>query len=182
MAFTDVMKKVFPFISAAASLGGPLGIMAAGVVGKALGVDKVPNDQTGIANTIAAAMADPAQRAALIKAEQDFQVQMAELGFKDKESLAAIDAGDRLDARDRQVKLKDRVPAVLAGAVTLGFFLTLTLMFFHAIPDAGHDVLLVMIGALGTAWTQVISYYYGSSSGSDRKSEILGSIAGNGTH
>lgn len=180
MAFTDVMKKIFPFISVAASAGGPLGTMAASLVGKALGIDKV--DATHVQDIVAQAFTSPDQRALLVKAEQDFSLQMAELGYKDAESLAATLETDRADARQRQIALKDKVPAVLAGGITIGFFGTLMLMFFHNVPDAGHDVLLVMIGALGTAWTQVVSYYYGSSAGSDRKSEILGSIAGNGTH
>jgi hypothetical protein len=55
----------------------------------------------------------------------------------------------------------------------LGFFSVLTLMFFHNIPDTDHDVLLVLIGALGSAWASIIAYYFGSSSGSAAKNAIL---------
>src|SRR5229473_1118049 len=91
MGFTDVLRKSFPFISIAASMGGPLGVMAANVVGKAIGADKAPAPtQDAIANVIAGAIGDPAQRAALVKAEQDFQLQMAELGYKNAEDLEQI--------------------------------------------------------------------------------------------
>jgi hypothetical protein len=173
MSFTDVLKKSFPFISAAASLGGPVGTIAASLVGKAIGVDKVPATADGISNAIATALADPAQRQALIQAEQQFQAQMAELGYKDAEELAATAASDRANARQREMTLKDKVPAMLAGLVTLGFFGVLWYMLTHTVPDASHDTMLLLLGSLGTAWTSIIAYYFGSSAGSDRKTELL---------
>jgi len=173
MSFNDVVKKSFPFISAAASLGGPIGSMAASLLGKALNVGTIAPTSDGISTAIATALADPTQRAALIKAEQDFQAQMAELGYKDAETLAATAEADRANARDREVKLKDRVPALLAFLVTLGFFGVLAFMMFRSVPSAAHDALLLLLGSLSTAWTAVISYYFGSSAGSDRKTELL---------
>lgn len=174
MAFTDVLKKAFPFLSAAASLGGPLGSLAASVVGKAIGLDKAPaGTADGIATAIATAFADPAQRTALIQAERDFQAQMAELGYKDAEELAATDEADRASARNREIQLKDRIPALLAIMVTLGFFSVLAFMLFRQVPQTGHDAMLLMLGGLGSAWTAVVSYYFGSSAGSERKTELL---------
>ena len=173
MSFTDVLKKSFPFISAAAGLGGPLGTIAASLVGKAIGVDKVPASADGISNAIATAFADPAQRAALLQAEQQFQAQMAELGYKDAEELAATAAADRASARSREIALKDKIPALLAVLVTGGFFGVLGYMLTHTIPAASHDTMLLLLGSLGTAWTSIIAYYFGSSAGSDRKTELL---------
>jgi hypothetical protein len=174
MAFTDVLKKAFPFISAAASLGGPIGTMAATLVGKAIGADKSPAPTIdGISTAIATALADPTQRAALIQAEQQFQTQMAELGYKDAEELAATDAADRASARSREIALKDRIPAILAILVTLGFFGVLGFMLVHTIPPAGHDAMLLMLGSLGAAWTSVVAYYFGSSAGSAAKTQLL---------
>jgi NH3-dependent NAD+ synthetase len=173
MSFTDVLKKSFPFISAAASLGGPVGTMAASLVGKAIGVDKVPATSDGISSAIAVALADPTQRAALLQAEQQFQLQMSELGYKSAEELSATDAADRASARNREISLKDKVPAILAFLVTLGFFGVLAFMLFRSVPSAAHDALLLLLGSLSTAWTAVVTYYYGSSAGSDRKTELL---------
>jgi len=173
MSFTDVVKKAFPFISAAASMGGPVGTIAASLVGKAIGVDKVAPTADGISNAIATAFADPTQRAALIDAEQKFQLQMKELGYESAEQLAATDAADRASARNREVALKDKVPAVLAGLVTIGFFAVLWYMLTHTVPVASHDTMLLLLGSLGTAWTSIIAYYFGSSAGSDRKTELL---------
>jgi hypothetical protein len=174
MGFTDVLRKSFPFISAAASLGGPLGTMAATLVGKAIGADKAPAPNVdSISNAIATALADPAQRAALIQAEQQFQAQMAELGYKDAEELAATDASDRANARLREETLKDKIPAILAILVTLGFFGVLAFMLFRQVPPTGHDALLLMLGALGSAWTSLVAYYFGSSAGSAAKTQLL---------
>ena len=140
MGFTDVLRKSFPFISIAASMGGPLGVMAANVVGKAIGADKAPAPtQDAIANVIAGAIGDPAQRAALVKAEQDFQLQMAELGYKNAEDLEQIIDADRANARNREIQVRDWTPKLLAIAISTGFFSILGMMFFHKIPDAGHD-------------------------------------------
>ena len=90
------MKKAFPFISIAAQMGGPLGTMAAAAVGKAIGVDKTPpGTSDGIAAAIAGALGDPDKRAALLKQEEEFQLQMAEMGFKNAEELEATAAADR---------------------------------------------------------------------------------------
>jgi hypothetical protein len=179
MAFTDVLKKAFPFLSAAASLGGPIGTMAATLVGKAIGVDKPPAPTVdGISNAIAVALADPTQRAALIQAEQQFQLQMTELGYKDAEELAATDAADRANARNREVALKDRIPAILALLVTLGFFGVLAFMLKYKVPAEGHDAMLLMLGGLGSAWTSVVAYYFGSSAGSAEKTKLLSEAPG----
>jgi len=173
MSFNDVLKKSFPFISAAASLGGPIGTIAATLVGKAIGVDKVDPSTDGISNAIATAFADPAQRAALIQAEQQFQAQMAELGYKDAEALAATAAADRADARQMQIQTKSGLPGVLAISITLGFFGLLAITAFRTVPVGSEKILDVMTGSLGAAWLAIVNYYFGSSAGSDRKTELL---------
>jgi hypothetical protein len=174
MSFTDVVKKSFPFIAAAAGIGGPLGTMAATLVGNAIGVGKtVSPTADGISNAIATALADPTKRAELIQAEQQFQLQMKELGYESAEQLAATDAADRASARSREVALKDKIPALLALLVTVGFFGVLWYMLTHTVPDASHDTMLLLLGSLGTAWTSIVAYYFGSSAGSDRKTELL---------
>jgi hypothetical protein len=173
MAFADVMKKLFPFISAGASLGGPIGVMAATVVGKALGIDKLAPTQDAITNAIAAAMTDPAQRAALLKAEQDFQLQMTEMGFKDAEEMASIAAADRASARNMQVQVKSKMPAVLSllAVGTLAF--CIYMIGFHTLPVTGHDAMLILLGAVTATYKDIYGYFFGSSAGSDRKTEIM---------
>ena len=64
------------------------------------------------------------------------------------------------------------MPAFLALLITAGFFSILGLMWMH--PEATiSDPLLIMLGSLGTAWTAVVTFYFGSSSGSQAKDYML---------
>ena len=70
-------------------------------------------------------------------------------------------------ARRREVDAKDTAtPRWLAFGI-LGWMLAL------GKPAVGGDALLVMLGSLGTGWASCVSYYFGSSAGSSRKSELL---------
>ena len=94
---------------------------------------------------------------------------MAELEI----DLERISAGDRDSARKREVLTGDFTPKVLAAAITIGFFGILFWMFIHGVPKNGNEALLLMLGALQTAFTGVIAYYFGSSAGSKAKNELL---------
>jgi hypothetical protein len=56
--------------------------------------------------------------------------------------------------------------------VTLGFFGIMVMMFFNQI-DSNNPAILMMLGSLGTAWTGIIAYYFGSSAGSQAKTDLL---------
>ncbi len=164
------MRKAFPFISAAANFGGPLGTLAAGVVGKALGV-KTDASQDAISAAVAGAT--PEQMLALRQAEGELQAKLQEMGFQHVEELEKIAEGDRESARARQIAVRDRVPGVLAIGITLGFFGVLGVVGLHGVRDQSRDLVNIMLGSLGTAWVCVVQYYFGSSAGSDRKTELL---------
>lgn len=173
-SFSGVLKVMFPFISAAASLGGPFGIMAANAIGKAVGAGRVDPSPDGISNAIAAAQSkDPEALVKLKLAEQQFQAEMTKLGFESVEKLEQIAADDRANARARQIALKDWVPGTLAIAVTCGFFGLLSILIWHTVPEESHDILIAMVGTLGTAWVGIITYYFGSSAGSAEKTKLL---------
>ena len=102
-----------------------------------------------------------------------FDSKMAELQTQAELKLAEIEASDRNSARQREVQVKDTTPTILAYSVTGGFFGVLVMMAYTEIPLGAKEVLYVMIGSLGTAWTGVIAYYFGSSSGSAAKSATI---------
>lgn len=68
---------------------------------------------------------------------------------------------------------RDWVPKVLAMTVTVGFFGILMLMALQPLPTPNRDLVNVIVGALGTAWISIIGYYFGTSVGSMRKTELL---------
>ena len=117
--------------------------------------------------------ASPDQLLALKKADQDFALQMQKLGFQDIEALEAIAAGDRASARNREIQLKDWMPKSLGILITLGFFGMLYWMMRHEVPAANKDMLNILLGSLGSAWIGVVTYYFGSSAGSARKTELM---------
>jgi hypothetical protein len=164
-----LLGSVAPTIATA--LGGPLaGIGTKALIG-ALGLADGAGE-----SEIAAAMASatPDQLLALKKADQDFAVRMKELDI----DLEKVNAGDRADARNLQIQTRSYVPAALAIIVTVGFFGILGYMLGHGLPKdmAGNDALLIMLGALGAAWTGICSFYFGSSMGSARKDDALASM------
>ena len=69
--------------------------------------------------------------------------------------------------------MKDRTPAIPRVQHHRGFFGVLCGMMFVEIPISAKDVLYVMVGSLGTAWTGVIAYYFGSSAGSGAKHALI---------
>lgn len=159
----DIVGTVAPTLASA--LGGPLAGLAVGAIGKIFGLDNATQEQ--VAQAISGATADDLYK--LKQAEIDFQKRMAELEV----DLVRIGNEDRDSARNRQIQLKDRTLPFLAIAVTLGFFSVLAFMLLKEVPISSKDVLNIMLGSLGTAWIQVMAYYFGSSSGSARKDAMI---------
>ena len=98
-----------------------------------------------------------------------FDSKMAELQTQAELKLAELETADRNSARQREASIKDKTPAILAYGITAGFFGVLFYMLNFEIPQAEREVLFVMLGSLGTAWTGIIAYYFGSSAGSAAK-------------
>lgn len=158
--FLSVIEQIAPTV--ATCLGGPLAGLAVEAVSKAIGV---PQDQAQALIDSGKMTSD--QIAQLKMAEIDLQKQAQTLGL-DFEKLAV---DDRKSARDMQASTKSWVPSMLAIAVTVGFFGILSALMFGQVQKS--DPLLVMLGSLGTAWVSIISFYFGSSKGSEDKNQIL---------
>ena len=161
----DWLKQIAPTIATA--MGGPLAGMAVSAISKAIGVDP---DKVGdlISNNKLSA-----EQIAQVKiAEIELQKQAQELGL----NFEKLEVEYRKSARDMQASTKSIVPPLLAGTVTVGFFGIMGMMFFNKI-DSTNPAILMMRGSLGTAWTGIISYYFGSSAGSQAKTDLLSKAA-----
>jgi hypothetical protein len=133
--------------------------------------------QDGTDEDIQAALANPTgdQLAALKKIDADFKVQMKSLDI----DLERIAAGDRDSARNMAIATHDWIPRVLAVGVTLGFFGIIAYILTCGLPSSGGEALLLLIGTLGSAWTGVMAFYFGSSAGSKAKTDALNASISN---
>lgn len=117
--------------------------------------------------------ATPEQRLALQQEENRHEESLKQMGIASSKEFEQLAVTDRASARDMQVKNKSWIPPALALFITTGFFGILAAMFRYEPPQTAHDALMLLLGALGGAWTSVVAYYFGSSSGQDRQTEIL---------
>ena len=157
----DWLKQIAPTIATA--LGGPLAGMAVSAISKAIGVD-----EEKVGDLISSNKLTADQIAQVKLAEIELQKQAQELGL----NFEKLEVEDRKSARDMQSATRSMMPPLLAGAVTIGFFSIMVMMFFNKI-DANNPAILMMLGSLGTAWTGIIAYYFGSSAGSQAKTDLL---------
>ena len=156
----DWLKSIAPTIASA--LGGPLAGLAVDAVSKAIGID--PKD---VQATIDSGKLTAEQIASIKEAEIAMAARAQELGL-DFEKLAV---DDRKSARDMQNKTSSWIPGVMAIVVTVGFFgILIGLMTEHFRTS---EALMLMLGSLGTAWTGIIAFYFGSSAGSQAKDQMI---------
>ena len=159
------IAKLAPMLGTA--LGGPLGGAAGALLSSALGIKDASPDSIKAAIQNGTLTGD--QIVALKQAEDNFALQMAALNIKSVQDLQALEFQDRADARQREEKTGDSwTPRLLAAVVTVGFFsVILYLLHFGLSAQAAsaHDIILMLIGALGSAFAQnVMGYYFGGSS------------------
>lgn len=167
------LKKAFPFISAAAGFGGPLGTLAASAVGKALGTSSVDSTVDSISAAIAGATPD--QMLQLKQAEADVQVKIQQMGFEHAEELDKLSVDDVESARNMQTATRSWTAPVLAWFVVLSFAATVAAVLMGYASKIEAAFAGTLVGYLAANANQVVSYYFGSSAGSDRKTELLAS-------
>ena len=170
MKFGEKLKQIIgvaaPTIGTA--LGGPLGGMAGSFVAKALGV----TDQAGLD---AVDTSNPQVLVALKQAELDFQKHLAD----NQVSLEQIAEQDRDSARNRQVSLRDDMPAVVFYVSSFIFIGLVGLIFFKGLPPMGQgqEIILSMIGTAGTVWIAAVTYFVGTTRQSVAKDATIAKIA-----
>jgi hypothetical protein len=62
---------------------------------------------------------------------------------------------------------------ILGAFISLGFFLAIYLVIVWAIPEANKDASMLLLGVLGAKFSDVVSYFFGSSKGSADKTAIM---------
>jgi len=167
MSIGKLLGVIAPWLASASM--GPFGGMAVEAVSKVFRLtDKTEN---AIKNALSGAT--PEQMLALKVADQEFSVKMQELGFNQITDLENIAAADRSSARDMQKTIRSWVPAVLSIGVTTGYFTILIGMMLGWLIVDDSQALLIMLGSLGTAWGMIMAFWFGTTSSSAQKTDII---------
>jgi protein-S-isoprenylcysteine O-methyltransferase Ste14 len=113
-----------------------------------------------------------------MSADQIAGIKLAEIEFRrfivqNKIDIERIDASDRDSARKMQMTTGSWVPGALALLIVLGFFGILVSMMLDMLKVNDQQSLLILLGALSAGFGAVLNYYFGSSHGSQIKSDLL---------
>jgi len=110
------------------------------------------------------------------------QLELSKMAQEGELTKIANEVKDRSDARNRELQIatseaapllnKLVTPVLALGSVILSFALFGVLIFIDVKPEA-KDILIYILGVLSAAVTQILSYYFGSSSGQADKEEQL---------
>lgn len=158
MIWKDVVKEFAPNIGAA--LGGPLGGIATQFLAqKLLGRDV--KDDSEMEMVIAGA--GPELLAKIKEADAEFKRDVLKLRVEDRKS-----------ARNMYAAAKNKSPQIILSVVyTIGYFGALFgLMTDQLTIPAEHEPLfMILFGILTGAQTQILNFWFGSSSGSKDKTK-----------
>lgn len=155
----------------ATALGGPLAGQAVSAIASAMGL-KSDAKIDDIQKALAAGQLTGDQLVAMKQAELQFQQAMTQAGFQQVKDLESIAEQDRDSARKREMTVQDWTPRVLAYLIVGGFMaMAYAVLFRKTAVDSA--LAGTVIGYLSAKAEQVASYYFGSSQGSDRKTELL---------
>ena len=149
----------------ASALAGPLGTTVIGAIGSILGLSE-PTKQT-IADAFSAGQLTPEQLSQIKALELQLQAEEKERGFR----YAELEFKNTQGAREMLSSTRSMVPAVLTYLITAGFFGVLASLMVT--EGWASEPLLVMLGSLGTAWAACINFWFGSTSSSKAKTELL---------
>jgi len=160
------LKKIVGTVAPAlgGALAGPLGGLAGRAIQDALGVDSE-------AAALKMLESDPDSLLKLKTAEMAFEQRMAELGI-DLEHIAAT---DRASARQlsRETTLWPQI--ILAALYTIAYIGVLWAYLRGYVLTSPENTPMVqtLVGALTAVQVQILNFFFGSSSGSARKTNLL---------
>ena len=157
-----ILEQIAPTI--ATCLLGPAGGLAVTAISKALGID-----EKDVQSTIESGKLSADQLASLKQAEMDLQAKAQELGL----NFEKLATDDRKSARDMQISTKSFVPALLSILIVVAWALIQYFLLTHIIAQEMRELVARVLGTLDGALMLVLSFYFGSSSSSQNKDELL---------
>lgn len=180
----SVIGSVAPTL--ATMLGGPLAGTAVTALEGAFGV-KSGSGADAITQVVQSGGMTPEIIAQVRAADQKHQEALQQMGIDlqrlndsheealadEAKQLAVIDAQDRASARQREMSTKDWTTRVLAYVVLLGWLSVNGYVLTHELPQTMVPIIMRLLGTLDSMTGLVLAYYFGSSSSSARKTELL---------
>ena len=167
MDWKDTLFKIAPTVATA--LVGPLGGLAISTIGSIFGMDNATEDH--IKKVIEDGQLTPEHIAKLRELEMQYIENEKERGFKYSELVFK----DRDSARSANVAGGIQKPlfvmSLLLLCLTLG---TEVWVLFNGYPAIISDIIVGrVLGLMDAVAMMVLAYYYGTSSGSQQKTDIL---------
>ena len=167
----QAIAKVAPTLATA--LGGPFGGIAGAALKQALGLPETSTDAE-LASKVENATA--ADILAMKQADYEFKVKLEELDIQEQDLYLK----DVQSAREREIAVRDKMPAVMAilGWV-LWLFVVAVLFFYRDLPiieQAQRDVLMYVLATSQAVVIAGTHYYLGSSRGSREKTRAFESF------
>ena len=167
------IEKIAPTLASA--LGGPLAGIAVSTLGNALGWNDATKDD--VTKMLSTGQLSGDQAAALQKAELELKQHESDNGFK----FSELETRDMESARQREIAVKDKMPAVLA-VLAISSGIIVTVMVFSGNAPALKDPVLAatagtIVGYVFGEIKQVYAYYFGSTSSSRTKDATIAAQA-----
>lgn len=174
MEWSQVWDYVKPIIGTAApllgtALGGPAGAAAGTLVASVLGVENKPD---AVAEAI---KVNPEAALKLKELEMNNAVELQKIILQAEQMRLA----DVASARQREVDTtkatgkRDINLYTLAWVLVVGFFVLVGTLIFKELPKDSNGVIFMLFGSLSAGFGAVTQYFFGSSRGSDTKTQML---------
>lgn len=162
----DWLKSIAPTVATA--LGGPLAGIAVEILGPKLGLGQ--STTTAVKNALAQSSLAQEQLNGLKQAEAELQAREMEYGFK----FSELEFKDRESARRREIDAGDSwTPRILAAVVALAWVVIQWQIVTGFVAQDMRELVARAMGTLDMALGMVLAYYFGSSAGSRRKTEMM---------
>lgn len=166
LRLSEKAKKVVSVVapSLGAALGGPLGGLAGQILGGLVSGGKVSDIEEAILTQ------KPETLLALKKLEQDYILKLEELGVEQSK----VEASDRSSARDL-AKVNMRPQMMLSLLFIGGYFIILSAFFVGKIEISPElkEPFLILLGVITANVPSIMQFWFGTSSGSQRKTDLL---------
>ena len=164
MEWLNIVKTIAPTVASA--LGSPLAGIAVSALGSMFGMSEPTQEK--IKDYIEKGQLTGEQIVAMKELDLKYQNEELERGFKYSELVF----NDIKSAREREVQVKDSTNQILAFAIVGAFILTVGLVL-SGYASAESVLAGTVIGYISAKCEQVLAYYFGSTKGSARKTEII---------